>query len=367
MKRKDMKRLTIVLTMLLATAIVACTKDTPKPDEPNTQTDQQVTATQSDYSAGAAQKPRYMARHDGKVYVTCGYPPAILRIDTASGVIERMLKFNTQYDLEGIAVAAGKLFVASSWTTDASSTIIYDKRVFVVDISTFSLTDVISVPSDPQRVMAVDNNHVLVSCGNGYNVATTSVLIDATSHALTELGREMTAFDVSGGLVYTYSGGYGTPASFYRLDPLANTTTDILDGCGITYPYSINCIGDQLYVTTQDIYGGAGDVVCFANDGTQLWRSEAGMLPSKVAALGDGTAYVLNEGNWGANEASLSRVDMATGNITNNVFGTTNGRDLGDVAQDLVVYGTKAYVTVSFSNTVEVVSISDNISRQIQL
>ena len=147
----------------------------------------------------------------------------------------------------------------------------------------------------------------------------------------------------------------------------ANTTETILADCGITYPYSINCIGDRIYVTTQDIYGGAGDVVCFGADGTQLWRSEAGMLPSKVVSLGDGTAYVLNEGNWSNNEASLSRVDLSTGTITNNIFSTANGRDLGDVAQDLVLYGTKAYVTVSFSNTVEIVDKSDNISRQIQL
>ena len=357
----------IIAYTLIAVAITACVKDTPKPETPDAPTDEQVTATQSAYSTGAAQKPRSMVCHDGMVYVTCGYPPAILRIDTASGEINRILKFNTNYDLEGIAVASGKLFAASSWTTDATSTIIYDKRIFVVDISTFSLVDVIDVPSDPQRIVAVDNNHVIVTCGNGYNVPTTSVLIDAATHGVTELGYEMTALDVKDGLVYSYSGGYGTPASFYRLNPLTNTKETILDGCGVTNPYSINCIGDCIYVTTQDIYGGAGDVVCFAADGTQLWRSEAGMLPSKVAALGDGSAYVLNEGNWGNNEASLSRVILTTGAITNNVFGTANGRDLGDVAQDLAVYGTKAYVTVSFSNTVEVVNKSDNTSRQIQL
>ena len=358
----------MIAAILLATAFMtSCTKEKPKPEEPVTPASQQVTATQSTYSAGAAQKPRFMASLDGKVYVTCGYPPAILRIDTASGVIDRILKFNTDYDLEGIAIVGGKLFAASSWAYDNASNIMYDSRIFVVDISTFSLSDVITVPADPQRIKAIDSSHVLVSCGNGYNVPTTSVLIDAATLSATELGREMTAFDVNNGLVYTYSGGYGTQATFYRLDPLTTTTESILDGCGINYPYSINCIGNRIYVTTQDIYGGAGDVVCFAANGTQQWRCEACMLPSKVVELGDGTAYVLNEGNWGANEASLSRVDMTTGNITNNVFGTANGRDLGDVAQDLMVYGTKAYVTVSFSNTVEVVSIIDNTSRQIQL
>ena len=96
MKRNDMKRLTMIAAILLATAFMtSCTKEKPKPEEPVTPASQQVTATQSTYSAGAAQKPRFMASLDGKVYVTCGYPPAILRIDTASGVIDRILSRRT--------------------------------------------------------------------------------------------------------------------------------------------------------------------------------------------------------------------------------------------------------------------------------
>ena len=364
-----MKHIARLLTVAMITAtMAACVKDTPRPEpEPEPQNSNWPTAVAHDYSPSDAKKPRSMVCYDGKVYVSCGYPAAILRIDTAEGRIDRILSFDSDYDLEGIAVANGKIFVASSWTTNSSGTIVYDNRIFVVDASSFRLTDVITVPSDPQRMVAVDDNHILVTCGNGYNIPTNSVLIDASTFSVTELGREITALDVHNNLVYTYSGGYGTPATFYRLNPFVNTTDTILANCGIASPYSINCIGDCIYVTTQDIYGGAGDVVSFSSDGTQLWSSEAGMLPSKVVALGDGTAYVLNEGNWGGNEASLSRINLTSGAITNNVFSTANGRDLGDVAQDLVVYGTKAYVTVSFSNTVEIINKSDNTATQIRL
>lgn len=358
----------LLAAALIATSMAACIKETPRPEpEPSPDNSNWPTAEQHDYSPADARKPRSIVCYNGKVYVSCGYPAAILRIDTIEGRIDRILSFDSKYDLEGIAVANGKIFVASSWTSTASGAIIYDNRIFVVDANTFNLTDVITVPDDPQRIVDVDGIHLLVSCGNGYNVPTNSVIIDVNTHSVTELGREITALDVHNGIVYTYSGGYTTPATFYRLNPLTNTTDTILANCGISYPYNINCIGDRIYVTTQDILGGAGDVVCFASDGTQLWSSEAGMLPSKVVPLGDGTAYVLNEGNWSSNEASLSRINLTTGAITNNIFSTVNGRDLGDVAQDLVVYGTKAYVTVSFSNTVEVVSIIDNTSRQIQL
>lgn len=91
------------------------------------------------------------------------------------------------------------------------------------------------------------------------------------------------------------------------------------------------------------------------------------MLPSKVEPTGDGNAIVLNEGNWSGNNSSLSKVNLATGAIGNNVFSAANGRGLGDVAQDVVVYGTKAYVTVSFSNTIEAMSLDDCSSVQISL
>lgn len=370
MSYKNMKHLLRVIAIVwVAGLLTACVKEpvAPTPTQTTEQNGDEVTAVQSAYSPSAAQKPRSMSCADGKVYVTCGYPPALLRIDTAEGRIDRMLKFNTVYDLEGIAAANGKLFVASSWTTDESGTIVYDNRVFVIDLASFSLEKVLTVGTDPQRVKAVDATHVVVTCGYGGDVPATSYLIDATTYSATDLGLAITAMDVSDGEVYGYSGGYTAAASFFRFNPLTNSRETILAGCGISNPYSINTIDGKIYVTTDGHYSAAGDVVCFDTTGTQQWLTEAGMLPSKVAALGDGTAYVLDEGNWGANEASIDRINLTTGAIVKNVFSTANSRGLGDVAQDLVVYGTKAYITVSFSNTVEILNTRDNTSRQIAL
>ncbi|MBO4740510.1 MAG: hypothetical protein J5605_02575, partial [Bacteroidales bacterium] len=65
--------------------------------------------------------------------------------------------------------------------------------------------------------------------------------------------------------------------------------------------------------------------------------------------------YILNEGTWGNNEASLDRIELATGIFEHNVFGAQNGRDLGDVANDIQLYGSKMYIVVNNSNTLEVV------------
>lgn len=67
-------------------------------------------------------------------------------------------------------------------------------------------------------------------------------------------------------------------------------------------------------------------------------------------------AYVLCEGVWGGNDAELSRLATNTGDIDPDFFAETNGRGLGNQAQDAVVYGGKIYITVTDSKTLEVVN-----------
>lgn len=66
-------------------------------------------------------------------------------------------------------------------------------------------------------------------------------------------------------------------------------------------------------------------------------------------------ALVLCEGSWGSNDASLASLYTDNGTMDNEWFEIANGRGLGDVAQDMLLVGPKAYVTVTFSNTLEVV------------
>lgn len=72
----------------------------------------------------------------------------------------------------------------------------------------------------------------------------------------------------------------------------------------------------------------------------------------KVEVL-DGV-YVLNTGNWGANNGSLQMYDPATKEVSDDIFAENNQVGLGDLAQDLCVYGSKIYVTVSGSAKLEI-------------
>ena len=75
-----------------------------------------------------------------------------------------------------------------------------------------------------------------------------------------------------------------------------------------------------------------------------------------------GRVYILNEGVWGGNDAELSRYSPEEKTITNDYFSNKNGRGLGDVGNDIEVYGSKVYVVMNTSNTLEVIDKNTGMS-----
>ena len=69
--------------------------------------------------------------------------------------------------------------------------------------------------------------------------------------------------------------------------------------------------------------------------------------------------YLLNEGNMGSNKASLDYFDFTTGIYNKNIYATANPnavKELGDVGNDIQVYGSKVYAVINVSNKVEVMN-----------
>lgn len=64
------------------------------------------------------------------------------------------------------------------------------------------------------------------------------------------------------------------------------------------------------------------------------------------------TLYVVNSGNYGAGNASLSAIDVHTGAVANDVFQTANGMRLGDVAQSMTFADGKGWVVVNNSGVI---------------
>lgn len=71
--------------------------------------------------------------------------------------------------------------------------------------------------------------------------------------------------------------------------------------------------------------------------------------------------FLLNEGNMGSNKASLDYFDYETGIYSKNIYPERNPgvvRELGDVGNDIQIYGQRLYAVINCSNLVEVMDVS---------
>ncbi len=67
--------------------------------------------------------------------------------------------------------------------------------------------------------------------------------------------------------------------------------------------------------------------------------------------------YLLNEGNMGSNKATLDFYDFTTATYTRNIYSAANPsitQSLGDVGNDLKIYGERLYAVLNCSNLIEV-------------
>ena len=96
-------------------------------------------------------------------------------------------------------------------------------------------------------------------------------------------------------------------------------------------------------------------------------RKEEEIVPSTVTKVAEGETgpvagfFLLNEGNMGSNKASLDYYDYETGKYHKNIYGERNPyevKDLGDVGNDIQIYGNKLYVIINYSNYLEIMDVA---------
>jgi YVTN family beta-propeller protein len=102
--------------------------------------------------------------------------------------------------------------------------------------------------------------------------------------------------------------------------------------------------------------------------GLLLWSctdddNPAEETPGKGKAL-----LILNEGSMNGNNATLARYDLQEEVMDKTYFNSVNDKGLGDVANDMLQYGTKIYIAVNMSGTIEVLESATGRSiRQIAM
>lgn len=101
-------------------------------------------------------------------------------------------------------------------------------------------------------------------------------------------------------------------------------------------------------------------------------RTDEVVFPSENENVNDGEQlsgvvgfYLLNEGNMGSNKCTLDYYDFASGKYARNIYAERNPSvvmELGDVGNDLAIYGSKLYAVINCSHKVEVMDMSTGVS-----
>lgn len=109
-------------------------------------------------------------------------------------------------------------------------------------------------------------------------------------------------------------------------------------------------------------------------------REDEYILPMQDNVIGQQAAdsrwagmYILNEGNMGSNKCTIDYLDLSASDgqthYMRNIFSSRNPsavKELGDVGNDMKIYGSKLWITVNCSNKVEVCS-ADSCRRIAQI
>ena len=84
-------------------------------------------------------------------------------------------------------------------------------------------------------------------------------------------------------------------------------------------------------------------------------RQESSFAPDEPIGM-----YLLNEGNMGSNKATIDYLDLCNGIYIRNIYGERNPhviKELGDVGNDIQVYGNRLYAVINCSHKVEVMDL----------
>lgn len=100
-------------------------------------------------------------------------------------------------------------------------------------------------------------------------------------------------------------------------------------------------------------------------------REDELVVPTEYDIIGDEAPdsdirglYLVNEGNMGSNKCTLDYYDYRTGLYSRNFYSEKNPnviKELGDVGNDIGIYGSKLYVVVNCSHKVEVLDARSGI------
>lgn len=94
-------------------------------------------------------------------------------------------------------------------------------------------------------------------------------------------------------------------------------------------------------------------------DVEMVLSEELQLLPDDRSAETHVGFYLLNEGNMGSNKATLDFLDFKRGVYRRNIYAEINPtvpKEMGDVGNDIAIYGSRLYAVINCSNKIEVMN-----------
>ena len=230
--------------------------------------------------------PRQVAFDGGYAYVSC-FNGDIMKIDTASMAVVSTMQVSGN-NPDGIAIFNGKLYAANTGGLNYPN---YDSTLSIINLTSFTEEEKITVGINPGQIIALGNNRILIAITGNYDDVAPSLKILNTETNVIErtLDIQSSGIALHNNVLYCYHYDYYTlQMSFARYDIL-NDRIDNVPFIGnsskIKSPYGIainEANGDIYIMDAVDMLGTNGTLYCFDKNGSPKFDIETGLLPSKV-------------------------------------------------------------------------------------
>jgi hypothetical protein len=223
---------------------------------------------------GTNGQPRRIIFHENKAYVTT-YSQSVIRLDTASLNIDGTASLSGTF-AEGICYYDSKLYVCNSGQGSGNT-------VSVVNLSSFTETETISVPQNPVMIEATATGDIYFTTSSLLGAGWVEVT-PPNLHLLNPEQKQVTrTFDVRASKIalakdFIYAidfnwSDYSDQISKINLQTKAVTDiTDIFEEYTMVYGISVNPLNDDIYLTNT-----GQDAVAFDKDGNEKFGVKTGL------------------------------------------------------------------------------------------
>jgi WD40 repeat protein len=227
--------------------------------------------------------------------------------------------------------------------------------------------------------LALDGEGMIQALSEGRDLNFDSVLVISAGErpgALFRIDpatRQVVASRAFPGFIYNLAVrgnvGYFLQSKPLRLSSYNTTTLETLQDTLILsdpansielFDVSVDEVSGQIYIGTGG-FSRFGAILVFDNSGTLLHRAKTGLGTTEALFVDEPTtgsraAYVINQGTFGSENATLSYLNMQP-----TLFKNRTGRNLGALANDMTIAPDgRLYIAVNGSHTVEVFDVNNH-------